>query len=142
MRCEVKDRDSYGRAVSRCVAGSVDLGEAMVRADWAVDDAQFSRGAYGRTGADARQARRGLWTGRFETPSLWRADARRAQPAPAAPPTSGCVIKGNINAKGRRIFHVPSQQDYAATRIDASRGERWFCSAPEAIAAGWTAAAR
>lgn len=142
VRCEVKDRDPYGRAVSRCVAGSVDLGEAMVRAGWAVDYAQFSRGAYARTEADARQARRGLWTGRFETPSLWRADARRAQPAPAAPPASGCVIKGNINAKGRRIFHVPSQQDYAATRIDTARGERWFCSASEAVAAGWTAAAR
>jgi hypothetical protein len=52
------------------------------------------------------------------------------------------VIKGNINAKGRRIFHVPGQEDYAATRIDTARGERWFCSAAEAIAAGWTAAAR
>ena len=30
----------------------------------------------------------------------------------------------------------------AATRIDTARGERWFCSAAEAIAAGWTAAAR
>ena len=49
---------------------------------------------------------------------------------------------GNINAKGRRIFHVPGQEDYAATRIDRARGERWFCSAAEALAAGWTAAAR
>lgn len=142
VRCEVKDRDPYGRAVSRCLAGTTDLGEALVRAGWAVDYAQFSRGAYARTEADARQARRGLWAGRFETPSLWRADARHAQPSPAAPPASGCVIKGNINAKGRRIFHIPGQQDYAATRIDASRGERWFCSAAEAVAAGWTAAAR
>jgi hypothetical protein len=52
------------------------------------------------------------------------------------------VIKGNINAKGRRIFHVPGQQDYAATRIDTAHGERWFCSAAEAVAAGWTAAGR
>lgn len=37
VRCEVRDRDPYGRAVSRCQAGSVDLGEAMVRAGWAVD---------------------------------------------------------------------------------------------------------
>lgn len=142
VRCEVKDRDPYGRAVSRCLAGSADLGEALVRAGWAVDYAQFSRGAYARTEAEARQARRGLWAGRFETPSLWRADARQAQPGPAAPPASGCVIKGNINARGRRIFHVPGQQDYAATRIDTTRGERWFCSASEAVAAGWTAAAR
>ncbi len=142
VRCEVRDRDPYGRAVSRCWVGSTDLGAALVRAGWAVDYSAFSRGAYASAEADARQARRGLWAGRFETPSSWRADARQAKPAPAAPPSASCLIKGNINAKGRRIFHVPGQEDYAATRIDTARGERWFCSAAEAIAAGWTAAAR
>ena len=58
VRCVVRDRDPYGRAVSRCVAGSTDLGEAMVRAGWAVDYVQFSRGAYApwkprRAGRDA-----------------------------------------------------------------------------------------
>ena len=48
----------------------------------------------------------------------------------------------DTDSKGRRIFHVPGQQDYAATRIDTAHGERWFCSAAEAVAAGWTAAAR
>jgi len=139
VRCEVRDRDPYGRAVARCLAGSSDLGEAMIRAGWAVDYVQFSRSAYASAEAEARRARRGLWAGRFETPSTWRAEAR---PAPASPPQSGCVIKGNINAKGRRIFHVPGQEDYAATRIDTSKGERWFCSADEARTAGWTAAAR
>lgn len=142
VRCEVRDRDPYGRAVARCLAGSTDLGEAMVRAGWAVDYVLFSRGAYASAEVEARRARRGLWAGRFETPSTWRAEARQALPAPAAPPQPGCVIKGNINAKGRRIFHVPGQEDYAATRIDTGRGERWFCSADEARAAGWTAAAR
>lgn len=142
VRCQVRDHDPYRRSVARCLAGSVDLGEAMVRAGWAVDYGQFSCGAYATIEGEARRARRGLWAGRFETPSSWRADARQVQPAPVAPSASGCVIKGNINAKGRRIFHVPGQQDYAATRIDTARGERWFCSTAEAVAAGWTAAAR
>jgi endonuclease YncB( thermonuclease family) len=142
VRCEVRDRDPYGRAVARCLAGSTDLGEAMVQAGWAIDYVQFSRGAYASAEAEALRARRGLWAGRFETPSLWRADARQVHTAPAGPPAAGCVIKGNISAKGRRIFHVPGQQDYAATRIDPTMGERWFCSAAEAAAAGWTAAAR
>lgn len=142
VRCEVRDRDPYGRAVARCLAGSTDLGEAMVRAGWAVDYVQFSRGAYASAEVEARRSRRGLWAGRFETPSTWRAEAREARPSPAAPPQSGCVIKGNVNAAGRRIFHVPGQEDYAATRIDTARGERWFCSASEALAAGWIAARR
>jgi endonuclease YncB( thermonuclease family) len=142
VRCEVRDRDPYGRAVAQCLAGSTDLGEAMVRAGWAVDYVQFSRGAYASAEVEARRARRGLWAGRFETPSTWRVEARQARPAPAEPLQPGCVIKGNINAKGRRIFHAPGQEDYAATRIDTSKGERWFCSAADAEAAGWTAAAR
>lgn len=142
VRCEVRDRDPYGRAVSRCVAGSTDLGEAMVRAGWAIDYVQFSRGAYASAEAKARRAGRGLWAGGFETPWSWRAAARQARLGPGVPAQAGCVIKGNITAKGRRIFHVPGQEDYAATRIDTSKGERWFCSSAEAHTAGWTAAAR
>ena len=49
----------------------------------------------------------------------------------------GCVIKGNINLSGERIFHVPGNRYYDETTIDARFGERWFCSVQEAIAAGW-----
>lgn len=52
------------------------------------------------------------------------------------------MIKGNINAKCRRIFHVPGQEDYAATRIDTAKGERWFCSPAEAAERRWGAARR
>ncbi len=48
-----------------------------------------------------------------------------------------CRIKGNINAKGERIYHMPGQRAYGATRIKPTKGERWFCSEAEAIAAGW-----
>jgi hypothetical protein len=50
---------------------------------------------------------------------------------------NGCDIKGNINSKGERIYHVPGGRAYASTLIDATRGERWFCSEAEAQAAGW-----
>jgi endonuclease YncB( thermonuclease family) len=48
----------------------------------------------------------------------------------------GCDIKGNISGNGR-IYHLPGGAHYARTRIDESRGERWFCSESEARAAGW-----
>ena len=49
----------------------------------------------------------------------------------------GCRIKGNISLNGERIYHVPGGEWYDETRIDRSRGERWFCSENEAQAAGW-----
>jgi endonuclease YncB( thermonuclease family) len=140
--CRERDRDPYGRLVGQCRVGGVDLGAAMVRAGWAVDFKSFSRGAYTAAEAGAKAARRGLWAGQFEPPSDWRAEDRAATARPVPSPPGRCVIKGNINAKGRRIFHQPGQQDYAATSIDTARGERWFCSATEALAAGWSPAQR
>lgn len=52
------------------------------------------------------------------------------------------AIKGNINAKGERIYHMPGQQAYSVTRINPAKGERWFCSEAEASAAGWRKALR
>lgn len=53
-------------------------------------------------------------------------------------PGSGCNIKGNISQNtGERIYHVPGQRYYDATRISVSYGERWFCSEDEARRAGW-----
>ncbi len=47
-----------------------------------------------------------------------------------------CNIKGNINKK-EKIYHMPGSQSYKVTKIDESKGERWFCSEAEAQAAGW-----
>jgi hypothetical protein len=49
----------------------------------------------------------------------------------------GCPIKGNISANGERIYHMPWDHSYAATRIDTRKGERWFCTEAKARAAGW-----
>ncbi len=54
-------------------------------------------------------------------------------------PPDSCNIKGNINRKGNKIYHAPGTSSYGATKIDESRGERWFCSEEEAKAAGWRA---
>jgi len=36
VRCTVEARDRYGRALARCNAGGVDLGEAMIKAGMAL----------------------------------------------------------------------------------------------------------
>ena len=54
----------------------------------------------------------------------------------------GYTIKGNINRHGEKIYHVQGTRSYAATKIDESKGERWFRSVEEAVAAGWRASHR
>jgi endonuclease YncB( thermonuclease family) len=58
----------------------------------------------------------------------------------AAPPrgsSKGCLIKGNVSKSGEKIYHVPGDPTYEATKIDLSQGEMYFCSEEEAAAAGW-----
>lgn len=61
----------------------------------------------------------------------------RGTAATAHPP--GCDIKGNINRRGQKIYHLPGSEYYAATRINPATGERWFCTEEEAVQAGWRA---
>ena len=85
----------------------------------------------------AREARRGLWAQAEDaSPTV------TPTPNPISPGERKCRIKGNINARGDKIYHVPGQEHYEITRIDESRGERWFCTEEEAIKAGWRRAKR
>ena len=134
-RCEPVDTDRYGRVVARCAVGGEDLGAALVGGGIAVAYAEYSD-AY--LGAERTAAARGLglWQGAFQRPAAWRAAARAA--AEGAAPPGDCAVKGNVSGAGR-IYHLPGSPSYDATRIDEGRGERWFCSAAEAEAAGWRA---
>jgi len=54
-----------------------------------------------------------------------------------------CNIKGNISINsGAKIYHVPGQENYEATKISPQYGEQWFCSEAEAKVAGWRKAGR
>jgi cold shock CspA family protein len=49
-----------------------------------------------------------------------------------------CTIKGNISVStDDHLYHLPNMRDYAITKIDETKGERWFCTESEAIASGW-----
>jgi len=86
---------------------------------------------------EAREAGRGLWGSTGEQPE---AQAAPSQPDQRHESGGKCLIKGNINAKGKHIYHVPGQRYYEKTRIDERNGERWFCTEEEARAAGWVKA--
>ncbi len=55
-------------------------------------------------------------------------------------PDPSCAIKGNVNAKGDKIYHLPGGKNYDLTRIKPAEGDRWFCTEQEAQDAGFRAA--
>ena len=77
VTCASSAKDRYGRTLARCSAGEIaDVGEALVRAGYAID---FMKGGYGAAEAEARAAKRGIWRGEFEQPRDWRTKNRRAE---------------------------------------------------------------
>jgi len=133
VACAEKDRDRYGRIVAVCRADNEDLNAWLVAEGWALAYRQYSTNYVGSEEA-ARSARKGVWRGTNVPPWDWRRGQRLE--ATASKP-GDCRIKGNISSKGERIYHVPGGRFYERTRIDTSKGERWFCSEDEAKAAGW-----
>jgi endonuclease YncB( thermonuclease family) len=142
VTCTKRDVDTYGRIVAVCRSGAADLGAEMVRLGFATAYRRYSND-YVDEENEAHSARRGIWAGEFTNPEDYRHDETPTQrDRPAAPqrsPRDDCTIKGNINDKGDHIYHVPGSPSYDDTRIDESKGERWFCSEAGARAAGWRA---
>jgi hypothetical protein len=80
----------------------------------------------------------------IEPPTATVVDVPPTAPPPATggyvcPDATRC-IKGNINSDGRKLYHFPGCPSYNQTKIDESKGERWFATAAEAVAAGWVKA--
>jgi endonuclease YncB( thermonuclease family) len=139
-QCEAVDRDRYGRIVARCAVSGQDMGAALVADGLAFAYRRYAMD-YDLIEKQAAAADLGLWAMQVQNP----ADFRQQGQNPAAAPqraSGDCSIKGNISAKGERIYHRPGQEHYDRTRINTGQGERWFCSATEAEAAGWRAARR
>ena len=137
VECIERDRDRFGRVVAVCrVGGSKghDLGAHMIAEGWALAYRKYSMD-YVDHEAAAKAAGKGLWRGEFVPPWDWRRGIRLT--LEAANDNRPCPIKGNIGKGGARIYHVPGGAYYSRTRINESKGERWFCSEEEARAAGW-----
>lgn len=138
--CLAVERDRYGRIVARCTVGGQDMGAALVGEGLAFAYRRYAMD-YDLIEKQAAAADRGIWAMRVQNPADYR---REGQPAPSQQQAvaSDCNIKGNISAKGERIYHRPGQEHYDRTRVNTGQGERWFCSRAEAEAAGWRAARR
>lgn len=154
VACEAIEKDRYGRTVAVCRLDKLDLNGWLVEEGLGTAYRRYST-AYVAQEDAAKQAKRGIWAGRFTPPWDWRKGERLQSlgmtapggpdgpipslETPSATATGACAIKGNISRKGDRIYHMPGTRDYERTQIDETSGERMFCSEGEARAAGWQA---
>ncbi|WP_240544023.1 thermonuclease family protein [Bradyrhizobium canariense] len=156
--CDLGDHDRYGRSLGACFIEGEDVARWMVRQGWALSYVKYSH-SYDTDQIVARDARSGVWQGTFIAPWDWRHRNKQTEilgaasvpvnaqsillgaVSAAAAPDPKCVVKGNINRKGERIFHSPGQLNYSKINMNKGLGERWFCTETEAEAAGWRKAA-
>jgi hypothetical protein len=141
VTCDAVDRDRYGRTVAVCRMGDIDVQEVLTREglEWAYR--QYSRAYVSQPKKPHELSDRGIWQGPAQPPWEWRrrpADAGGEASSSTAP--EGCRIKGNINSRGVKIYHTPASPWYDQTTVNESRGQRWFCTEAEAVAAGWRSA--
>lgn len=134
VECVAHSQDGYGRTLATCYVDGRDIGAVMVSSGYAWAFVKYSH-AYISEEAQAKSEHLGVWQGDAMPPWEYRAEkwANAEQEAP-----EGCPIKGNISGNGR-IYHPPWSPWYSRTRINEAKGEKWFCSEAEAVAAGWRA---
>jgi endonuclease YncB( thermonuclease family) len=82
ISCQPEGHDRYGRLLAVCRDGKTDIAEALVG-----DGLAVSTGRYARAEAIAREARRGLWQARFDTPAEWRRREASGEDAEAGNPS-------------------------------------------------------
>lgn len=134
VTCEAIEPDGYGRIVGTCYVDGLDIGSEIVRQGFAWAFVRYST-VYVDVENEARLAGLRIWSGPAQPAWEYRA-ARWEVEQQVAP--DGCPIKGNISDNGK-IYHTPWSPWYSRTKIDLSKGERWFCSEADAIQAGWRA---
>ncbi len=132
--CDDRGADGYGRTIAVCRADEIDINSTMISAGLAWAFRKYSDDYIAQENAAQSQAR-GIWQANTETPWAYRSQkwnvARQETP-------DGCPIKGNVSEQGK-VYHPPWSPWYSKTKVTLSKGERWFCSEADAVAAGWRA---
>lgn len=141
IRCVHRDIDRYNRIIGTCFLGLTNLNDWIVTQGLALAYRKYSS-AYVKSEEAARSKKVGIWKGSFIEPWRWRRGRRMEMESIQRKYGKTCNIKGNISKTGKKIFHLPGDQSYIETRIDQTKGERWFCSAKAAVKSGWKRAKR
>ena len=135
---DITDRDKYNRLLRYIWVDDVLINLELVKQGFAYSysyppDIKYQEQIV-KAQDEAREAKRGLWSSCL---SDSRVSGAASSSSSAETASGGCVIKGNISTSGEKIYHLPGCGSYSKTKIDESRGEKWFCAEFEAQAAGW-----
>lgn len=134
VSCRGDFYDDFGRLIATCTSNKTEINKELVSLGLAWNFDKYSM-HYKEIEKEARRKSVGVFQATTITP--WEYRAKRWEVAKQIAP-AGCPIKGNIGNNGR-IYHPPWSPWYNKTKVTLSKGERWFCSEAEALAAGWKA---
>jgi len=72
VSCTPISLDQYGRTVATCTVDGTDLGHWLVSNGLALDWPNYSHGMYDKNQREAEHAGRGMWSGSYVAPWLYR----------------------------------------------------------------------
>jgi micrococcal nuclease len=135
---DVTDRDKYSRLLRYVYVDKTFVNLELVKQGFALSytyppDVKY-QDLLVAAEKEAREAGRGLWN---SCPVPKENVGLSPTGIQVSNMDSGCKIKGNIGATGEKIYHLLGCGSYDKTKIDESRGEKWFCSEDEAVSVGW-----
>ena len=137
VTCSVSGAGVQGPPLASCATGDIDIAAEMVRIGLVFAETGLFRSFASEQDA-AKAAKAGLWQGEAERPAEWRQrlwdEAKRQAP-------DGCPIKGYVRGSGR-TYVLPWSNDYQSGKLRTVKGERWFCTEEEALAAGFKPSVR
>jgi len=142
---DITDRDKYNRLLRYVYVSDTFINLELVKQGFAYSysyppDIKY-QDQFVKAQQEARVAKRGLWNAcpaQDQTVTPPDVPSQTETSAPQENSSNGsCLIKGNINSSGEKIYHLPGCGSYSKTQIDEARGEKWFCSESKAQSAGW-----
>lgn len=82
--------------------------------------------------------RKGLWSDECDYRSEFEQEHALTREINELPTDPNCIIKGNISSRGAgKLYFPPGCSSYNQIKIDTSKGEQYFCTEEQAIAAGF-----
>lgn len=139
LETDVQELDKYNRLLAYVYVNDLFVNEELIKKGFAKVATFPPNVKYAdkfiAAQKEAREQEKGLW--KKEVCANPQNNGLQIQQQQVLPANSECLIKGNINASGEKIFHMPGQKYYEKTKVEESERERWFCTENEAIEAGW-----